>query len=97
MIGASELSSVLSFNSFPCWMIICFRSIIQQCEFPNVGVTELLLSNGMKVCYRCTDFLDDQVLIYSIVITSILFLLVYQNNLRFIELINNIFMDLSEL
>ncbi|RWR72552.1 zinc protease PQQL-like protein isoform X1 [Cinnamomum micranthum f. kanehirae] len=37
-------------------------SIIQQCEFPNVGVTELLLSNGMKVCYRCTDFLDDQVL-----------------------------------
>lgn len=96
MISGSELSSVLSFNSFPCGMMICFRSIIQQCEFPNVGVTELLLSNGMKVCYRCTDFLDDQVLIYSTVITSILFFLVYQNNVRFIELMNNIFMDLSE-
>ncbi|GAB4852720.1 hypothetical protein Ancab_016931 [Ancistrocladus abbreviatus] len=37
-------------------------SIIQQSEYPNIGVTELILSNGMKVCYKCTDFLDDQVL-----------------------------------
>lgn len=37
-------------------------SITQQYEFPNIGATELLLSNGMRVCYRCTDFLDDQVL-----------------------------------
>ncbi|KAF5184288.1 Zinc protease pqql-like [Thalictrum thalictroides] len=36
--------------------------ILQQLEFPSVGVTELFLSNGMKVCYKCTDFLDDQVL-----------------------------------
>ncbi|KAF9615719.1 hypothetical protein IFM89_026134 [Coptis chinensis] len=37
-------------------------SIVQQLEFPSVGVHELLLSNGMRVCYKCTDFLDDQVL-----------------------------------
>ncbi|KAK9102226.1 hypothetical protein Sjap_019480 [Stephania japonica] len=36
--------------------------IVQQSEFPSIGVTELILSNGMKVCYKCTDFLDDQVL-----------------------------------
>lgn len=40
------------------------RSIVNQKEFSSIGVTELLLSNGMKVCYKCTDFLDDQVLIY---------------------------------
>lgn len=48
---------------------ICFsfsfstRSIINQIEFSPIGVTELLLSNGMKVCYKRTDFLDDQVTI----------------------------------
>ncbi|XP_042492213.1 zinc protease PQQL-like isoform X1 [Macadamia integrifolia] len=35
---------------------------LQQHEFSSIGVTELLLSNGMRVCYKCTDFLDDQVL-----------------------------------
>lgn len=72
---------VSSLNSFHCGMIICFRSITQQREFPNFGVTELLLSNGMRVCYRCTDFLDDQVPIYSALITLIQFLLVNRNNL----------------
>ncbi|KAL5728894.1 hypothetical protein ACHQM5_001921 [Ranunculus cassubicifolius] len=37
-------------------------SVIQQLEYPTIGITELLLSNGMRVCYKCTDFLDDQVL-----------------------------------
>ncbi|XP_057968681.1 zinc protease PQQL-like isoform X2 [Malania oleifera] len=38
--------------------------IMQQFEYSNsnIGVTELILSNGMQVCYKCTDFLDDQVL-----------------------------------
>ncbi|XP_062090969.1 zinc protease PQQL-like isoform X1 [Humulus lupulus] len=36
--------------------------IVQQCEYPNIGATELILSNGMRVCYKCTDFLDDQVM-----------------------------------
>ncbi|XP_038711983.1 zinc protease PQQL-like isoform X2 [Tripterygium wilfordii] len=36
--------------------------IVQQHEYSNIGVTELILSNGMKICYKCTDFLDDQVL-----------------------------------
>ncbi|CAA6666109.1 unnamed protein product [Spirodela intermedia] len=35
--------------------------IVQQSEFPNIGATELTLSNGIKICYKCTDFLDDQV------------------------------------
>ncbi|XP_057501737.1 zinc protease PQQL-like isoform X2 [Actinidia eriantha] len=36
--------------------------IVQQIEYSNIGATELILSNGMRVCYKCTDFLDDQVL-----------------------------------
>lgn len=36
--------------------------IVQELEFPDIGVTELILSNGMKVCFKCTDFFDDQVL-----------------------------------
>ncbi|KAJ4708591.1 zinc protease PQQL-like [Melia azedarach] len=36
--------------------------ITQQFEYHNLGATELILSNGMRVCYKCTDFLDDQVL-----------------------------------
>ncbi|KAM7509636.1 hypothetical protein LguiA_020089 [Lonicera macranthoides] len=36
--------------------------IVQRLEYSNIGATELVLSNGMRVCYKCTDFLDDQVL-----------------------------------
>lgn len=35
--------------------------ILQQSEYPEIGVTELILSNGMKVCYKCTEFKNDQV------------------------------------
>ncbi|KAI7988958.1 Zinc protease PQQL-like [Camellia lanceoleosa] len=34
--------------------------IVQQFEYSNIGATELILSNGMRVCYRYTDFFDDQ-------------------------------------
>ncbi|OVA08489.1 Peptidase M16 [Macleaya cordata] len=37
-------------------------NIVEQSEFPSIGATELHLSNGMRVCYKRTDFLDDQVL-----------------------------------
>ncbi|XP_062148705.1 zinc protease PQQL-like isoform X1 [Alnus glutinosa] len=37
-------------------------NIVQQFEHPNIGATELILSNGMRVCYKCTDFLADQVI-----------------------------------
>lgn len=37
-------------------------NIVQQFEYSNIGATELILSNGMRVSYKCTDFLDDQVL-----------------------------------
>ncbi|VFQ83017.1 unnamed protein product [Cuscuta campestris] len=33
---------------------------VQQIEHQNIGAFELVLSNGMRVCYKCTDFLDDQ-------------------------------------
>lgn len=36
--------------------------VVSQSDFPEFGSTELILSNGMRVCYKCTDFLDDQVL-----------------------------------
>ncbi|RAL37126.1 hypothetical protein DM860_004048 [Cuscuta australis] len=35
---------------------------VQQIEHQNIGAFELVSSNGMRVCYKCTDFLDDQVL-----------------------------------
>lgn len=34
---------------------------MQRFEYQNIGATEIILSNGMRVCYKCTDFLDDQV------------------------------------
>ncbi|MCL7051786.1 hypothetical protein MKW94_023889, partial [Papaver nudicaule] len=37
-------------------------SILEQTEFPSIGTTELFLSNGMRVCYKHTDHLNDQVL-----------------------------------
>nr|XP_017222853.1 PREDICTED: zinc protease PQQL-like isoform X1 [Daucus carota subsp. sativus] len=37
-------------------------NIMQQLEISNIGATELILSNGMRVCYKCTDFFDDQVI-----------------------------------
>ncbi|XP_020080244.1 zinc protease PQQL-like [Ananas comosus] len=37
-------------------------SIVEQVEYVSIGVSELLLSNGMRICYKCTDFLDDQVI-----------------------------------
>lgn len=36
-------------------------SIIEKSVFEDIGTTELLLSNGMRVCYKRTDFLDDQI------------------------------------
>ncbi|KAH9303201.1 hypothetical protein KI387_014784, partial [Taxus chinensis] len=36
--------------------------IVSKTEFSEFGATELVLSNGMRICYKCTDFLDDQVL-----------------------------------
>lgn len=30
-------------------------------NLPDIGATELILSNGMRVCYKRTEFLDDQV------------------------------------
>lgn len=36
--------------------------IVRQFEYNDIGVTELVLSNGMKVCYKCTDFKNDQVI-----------------------------------
>ncbi|EXB38800.1 putative zinc protease pqqL [Morus notabilis] len=35
--------------------------VVQQFEYSNIGAVELLLSNGMRVCYKCTDFFVDQV------------------------------------
>ncbi|GLT32236.1 hypothetical protein SLA2020_069160 [Shorea laevis] len=36
--------------------------IVEQHEYSNFGAIELILSNGMKVCYKCTDFLNDQII-----------------------------------
>lgn len=37
-------------------------SIMQQSEYSSIGTTELHLSNGMRICYKHTDFLDDQII-----------------------------------
>lgn len=39
------------------------RSIIEQTEHTSIETTELLLSNGMRICYKRTNFLDDQVMV----------------------------------
>ena len=39
-------------------------SILEKVEHPGMGATEIILSNGMQICYKCTDFLDDQVVFY---------------------------------
>ncbi|MED6202307.1 hypothetical protein PIB30_104029, partial [Stylosanthes scabra] len=31
----------------------------------NIGATEPILSNGMWICYKCTDFLDVQKVIFT--------------------------------
>lgn len=37
------------------------RHIVKELEYSNIGATELILSNGMRICYKRTDFLNDQV------------------------------------
>ncbi|KAG0557873.1 hypothetical protein KC19_11G163400 [Ceratodon purpureus] len=37
--------------------------VVQSKEFSDIGATELILSNGMRVSYKRTEFLDDQVLV----------------------------------
>ncbi|AET05136.2 peptidase M16 inactive domain protein [Medicago truncatula] len=36
--------------------------VVKELEYSNIGATELILSNGMRICYKRTDFLDDQVI-----------------------------------
>ncbi|KAL8153842.1 hypothetical protein V2J09_011602 [Rumex salicifolius] len=36
--------------------------ILQQSDYSEIGVSELILSNGMKVCYKCTNLKNDQVI-----------------------------------
>ncbi|KAJ8766724.1 hypothetical protein K2173_005335 [Erythroxylum novogranatense] len=36
--------------------------VVDQRVYSNIGASELFLSNGMRVCFKCTDFLDDQVI-----------------------------------
>lgn len=45
----------------PATVQINCRSIINKVEHPGIGATEMILSNGMRICYKYTDFLDDQV------------------------------------
>jgi len=37
-------------------------SVVESTDFPEFGARELILSNGMRICYKCTDFLDDQMI-----------------------------------
>mmetsp|Transcript_2475 Transcript_2475/g.5962 ORF Transcript_2475/g.5962 Transcript_2475/m.5962 type:complete len:1024 (+) Transcript_2475:179-3250(+) len=55
-----EQSSVLSFSDLlspppPK------GSVVEKRHFERSGVTELMLSNGLRVCYKKTRFLDDEV------------------------------------
>ncbi|KMT03255.1 hypothetical protein BVRB_8g197980 [Beta vulgaris subsp. vulgaris] len=36
--------------------------VVRKSDYQDIGVTEIALSNGMKVCYKCTDFQNDQVI-----------------------------------
>ncbi|GMQ03005.1 hypothetical protein CsSME_00048985 [Camellia sinensis var. sinensis] len=69
----SKINSLEEERSIPRWddehipeeivnMKPSLGHIVQQFEYSNIGATELILSNGMRVCYKYTDFFDDQVL-----------------------------------
>ena len=45
------------------------RVIVEIKESPEYEATEITLSNGMRVCYKCTDFNDDEVGIHFIFLT----------------------------
>jgi len=49
---------IRNLDPLPCLQI---RHVVQELEYSNIGATELVLSNGMRICYKRTDFLDDQV------------------------------------
>jgi hypothetical protein len=59
------------------------RTIIDKVEHPSIGTTEIILSNGMRVCYKYTDFLDDQVssLLISVISKSASSRLTYLNSI----------------
>ncbi|KAK6120453.1 hypothetical protein DH2020_045808 [Rehmannia glutinosa] len=60
-----KVNSFKKKETFRRGMMKTFRKtfhVVQQHEYSSIGATELMLSNGMRVCYKCTDFFDDQVL-----------------------------------
>lgn len=69
----SNTCSLEEENKVPSWGddcipedIVCEEpnsgNIVQQSEYPDIGITELTLSNGIRVCYKCTDFKNDQII-----------------------------------
>lgn len=42
------------------WVGMC-RIIVETKECPEFEATEIILSNGMRVCYKSTGFNDDEV------------------------------------
>lgn len=54
------------------FILLCFfRIVIQEAEYPDIGAVELTLSNGMRICYKSTGFLDDQVIHMYLVCVNI--------------------------
>ncbi|KAK9820030.1 hypothetical protein WJX72_005269 [[Myrmecia] bisecta] len=37
--------------------------VVEERVWPEIGSKEILLANGMKVCYKVTDYLEDQVML----------------------------------
>lgn len=60
------MQSILQALSLPdlCPLLLFLAgSIVSERTFQALGATELTLSNGMRVCFKSTDFLEDEVLL----------------------------------
>ncbi|GFS43878.1 insulinase (Peptidase family M16) protein [Actinidia rufa] len=68
-IVVSKINCLEEERSIPPWddenipeEIVSIKPYPGRLNIQIFEATELILSNGMRVCYKCTDFLDDQVL-----------------------------------
>lgn len=47
-------------------IIDMYREIVMTKHHPEFDATEISLSNGMRVCYKCTDFLHNEVFLSTL-------------------------------
>lgn len=57
------VSFMLKFALFLLFPVLAFANIQSQTARPELGITEVTLTNGMRVCFKPTQFDEDEILI----------------------------------